>query len=147
MSGWTVVEGPLADFETSSYVFDFEDVTISIYMNLPRAYIQNGLVSANFECVQPTNHAELAFYDADNNCYDGYCYNESNSIDNIYYWVMTPKYTVRVSNSQSTKYLIDLQKSPFPEDSVPPNGMEDNYGGDSVSHLPQTSSQLDNNVM
>ena len=25
MSGWAVVEGPLADFETSSYVFDFED--------------------------------------------------------------------------------------------------------------------------
>ena len=39
MSGWAVVEGPLADFEPSSYVFDFEDVTISIYMNLPRDYI------------------------------------------------------------------------------------------------------------
>ena len=84
MSGWAVVEGPLADFETSSYVFDFED-----YFYLHKLTTRLYLVSANFECVQPTNHAELAFYEADNNCYDDHCYNESNGIDNIYNWVMS----------------------------------------------------------
>ena len=40
MSGWAVVEGSLADFETSSYVFDFEDYHFYLHELTARLYLE-----------------------------------------------------------------------------------------------------------